>query len=268
MAIEKVEANTSGITVFDHRVSAQRIYQQYRSKQWLRDYAALIDNFIQEEYFNALEMLWGEMNVATSMHPYLTFYTKWLFGLYRPLAGASLSEFYDTGLSYDTQKIYDDAVEANGLITDEQYLKYIKFVCDYTAETWTIDYIIDFILNYCSLEDSSQILIDYDDKNEIKVLLPNSDATQEFVKLELNYRDAMGLPFGNVISFQINLDIENLKRFRIYSPFLNGWNTWWAPELKQEVNNYTIPYEVGSKFVTTGIKDDYTIPYAQAKKLR
>lgn len=221
--MERLLANNTGITVFDHSIKGGSLYQQYKKSQWLRDYQVVIDNYKQREYFNKLAELWEQIDVAESEHDYLTFYTKWLFGIYRPLSGASLSEYFDTGRSYDTGMIYDDALKANGLITAEQYLKYIKFIIDYSQETWTIDYILKFVADYCEIN-INDIIVDRSNKTEIKVILPNQDTTNEFIKVELNYRDEMGLPFGDVLSFEVNISGEQTKRYLLYSPYNAVYN--------------------------------------------
>lgn len=238
--MERLQPNSTGITVFDHAVNGGKLYQQYKKLQWLRDYQLVVDNFKQEIYFNKLAEMWDQIDVAESEHEYLTFYTKWLFGIYRPLSGASLAEYYDTGRSYDTGQIYDDAVKANGLITAEQYLKYIKFIIEYSQPTWTIDYILRWVADYCDIN-INEIRVDYSNKNEIKVILPNSDVTNEFVKVELNYRDEMGLPFGNVISFEVDLTGEKPKRHLLYSPY-NGVFNKYANDKLFKNSDYPIAY--------------------------
>lgn len=219
--LTSASANNSGIKIFDVRAPSQRIYQQYRAQQWLRDYAVLIDNFIQENYFSILESMWDEIDVADSEADYLTFYTKWYFGLFRPLGGSSIAEFYDAGIRYDMDKKYDDASKANGLITAEQYLKYIKFIYDYSQETWTIDYIIRFVADYCGIS-PTDIELDYSNKNEIVVILPQLDKCGDFIKLEISYREAMCMPFSNIVTFNLKQDdgipdsADNIAQMRTY----------------------------------------------------
>lgn len=188
--------------VFDLKVRGQYIYQQYRSLTWLRDYAGFIDSYIQITYYDSLQEMWDTMNVAESEDPYLTFYTKWLFGLYRPLGGASVSDYFDIGLPYDSSRIYDDASENNGLILADEYLKYIKFIYDYSEPTWSLDYIMRFAADYCDIS-PLEITIDLSDKNSVVFVLPPTQKTQDFTKIIINYADEMCLPFGNVINFKV-----------------------------------------------------------------
>lgn len=245
--MERLSGNTTGITVFDKELSGGKLYQQYKKLQWLRDFQLVVDNMKQDMYFNKLVDMWETIDVAESDHQYLTFYTKWLFGIFRPLSGASLSEYFDTGKSYDTNQIYDDALQANGLITAEQYLKYIKFIIDYSKETWTLDYILSFVADFCEIS-PNEIEVDYKDKTEIKVILPNTTTTNEFVKLELNYRDAMGLPFGNVITFQVKLNIGLPRRYIVYSPYSKGFSLF-DSGATDKVSSYSVQYKKGDLLI-------------------
>lgn len=190
------------ISPFSQTTRGQYIYQQYRGLQWLRDYANFIDKYIQNKYYNKLESMWDAIDVAASQSPFLTYYTKWYFGLYRPLGGASISDYYDIGLSYDNNRIYDDAQDINGLIGPEEYLKYIRFIYDYSQQTWTLDYLMSFASDYCQIP-IDNITLDLSDIKQVQIILPITDRTQEFAKLVINYYDEMCLPFGNVVNFKV-----------------------------------------------------------------
>lgn len=241
MAISKTQALTTGITIFDHQFDGTTIYQQYRSHQWLRDYSQVVANLKQELYSNQLATMWETINVAGSESDYLTYYTKWLFGLYRPLGGASLAEYYDTGRRFDSDMIYDDAQSSNGLITAEQYLKYIKFIIDYQQPTWTMDWVIKFVSEYCNV-DPDEIGVDFSDKTQIGISLPLSDVTNEFVKLEINYRDEMGLPFGNVLSFIVRTETDILERYVVYSPYNCVFKKFQSDLITKANSKYSISY--------------------------
>ena len=239
------------IDIFATKARGQYIYNQYQSAEWLKAYSKFIDGYIQETYFDKLKEMWDTIDVGTSLHEYLTFYTKWYFGLFRPLGGASISDYFDIGLLYDNGRIFDDAQDANGLITGEQYLKYIKFIYDYTYETWHIDYILAFIADYCDIS-PTDIFLNYDFKEECRILIPASEKAQDFVKLVINYYDEMCLPFSNIINFLIMSDTDEAWRGIMYTPYteVKSLKEWYSPleKYKQKNSNYVVDYKLNDKF--------------------
>lgn len=239
------------IDIFNVKARGQYIYNQYQSAEWLKAYSKFIDEYIQENYFDKLKEMWDTIDVAESLNPYLTFYTKWYFGLFRPLGGASISDYYDIGLLYDNNRIFDDSQDANGLITGEQYLKYIKFIYDYTYETWHIDHLLAFVADFCNLS-PTDIYLDFSFKEEIRVQIPAFEATQDFVKLVINYYDEMCMPFPNIINFLIISDSTETWRGIIYTPYTEArqLKEWYSSLDKYKAKNdaYTVDYSVKNKF--------------------
>lgn len=237
------------VDIFQTKAQGQYIYQQYQKLEWLKKYAKFIDEYIQKNYFDKLKSMWETMDVGESLDPYLTFYTKWLFGLYRPLGGASISDYYDLNLLYDNGRIFDDAQEADGLIQGEDYLKYIKFIYNYTQETWHIDHIIAFVADYCKI-DPTDIYVDYSNKNVIKIKIPSTALTgADFIKLTINYYDAMCLPFPNVLDFVLMQETDDFWRGIIYTPYteLKSLKEWYSPLEKYKAKNdkYSVLYSFG-----------------------
>lgn len=248
--------------VFATKIRGQYIYQQYQSVEWLKKYAKLIDEYIQTNYFNALETMWANIDIKDSMHEYLTFYTKWYFGLYRPLEGTSLSERYDLGLFYDSEKIYDDAQDANGLIKGELYLKYLKFCLDYTYETWHIDHIVAFVANYCEI-DPTQIEVSYEYLNEIRIRIPSTENSQAFIKMVLVNYDAMCLPYPNVLNFMVYSDTYNAWRGIVYSPYspINQFPRFDSEVKITKIDGNMCIYEIADIFTNTQENFSYNATY-------
>lgn len=242
------------IDIFKEKVKGQYIYQQYQRLEWLKRYAKFIDDYIQANYFDKLQEMWETMNVAESLDPYLTFYTKYLFGLYRPLGGASISEYYDLNLLYDNDVIFDDALIANGLITADQYLKYIKFIYDYSQETWHIDHIIAFTADYCNIT-PEMIYVDYTDLNRIKVKIPSvALAGADFIKLIINYYDEMCLPFPNILDFSLMQENDDYWRGILYHP--NNSIYWsFCSDKKYANTSYNISYDVDDVYTRKEVID-------------
>lgn len=251
------------VDIFKTDAKGQYIYQQYQKLEWLKKYAKFIDNYIKTNYFDKLKSMWETMDVGESLDPYLTFYTKWYFGLFRPLASASMSEFYDIGRLYDNDMIYDDAQEADGLVSGEDYLKYIKFIYDYTQETWHIDHIVAFVADYCNIY-PTLIYVDYSNKNMIKIKIPSSTVMgADFIKLMINYYDAMCLPFPNVIDFVQMNETEDFWRGIIYTPYTDfkGLKEWYSPldKYKAKNNKYAEQQSVTEDRTYQCIKDDKSV---------
>lgn len=252
------------IDIFATKAKGQYIYQQYQSAEWLKQYSAFIDEYIQKTYFSALQEMWDTMNVAESLHAYLTFYTKWLFGLYRPLGGAAINEYYDIGLLYDNGKIFDDSQNADGLIQGNDYLKYIKFIYDYTYETWSVDYIIKFVADYCNVSETD-IGLDYSYPNEIRITMPPTNKTQDFVKLVINYYDEMCLPYPAILNFVVRDENDKLWQGLYYNPYNPVFNRFYSDK-KHSNTNYTISYDVDDVYtrkevIDGGVFNQYHILY-------
>lgn len=238
-----------GIDVFNITAKGQYIYQQYQRLEWLKKYAKFIDDYIQTNYFDKLSEMWDTINVAESLDPYLTFYTRYLFGLHRPLGGASITDFYDLDLLYDNARIYDDSQEADGLIDGEQYLKYIKFIYDYTYETWQLDHILAFVANYLGDIDPTDIYIDFSTtKNTIKIRIPaQSVAVNDFIKLTIKYYDEMCLPFPAVLDFVLKQESDTIWRGIKYSPYNAVYNQFpaeWANNYGANPTDYSMSENV------------------------
>lgn len=205
------------VDIFQEKIKGQYIYQQYQKLEWLKKYALFIDKYLQETYFDKIKEMWDTMNVAESLHPYLTFYTKWYFGLYRPLSGASVNEYFDINLLYDNDVLFDDAINANGLIEGDDYLAYIKFIYDYSQPVWNIHYIMEFIASYCEIK-PNELYLDYNDPNYIKIKIPyTAHKAQDFIKMVINNYDEMCLPFPNIIDINIMQEADDFWRGILYT---------------------------------------------------
>lgn len=205
------------MAIYDLKVRPKYVYQQYRSEQWLLDFFSFLDEYIQKNYYDTLDSYINARDILHSNSEYLTFYTRYLLGLYRPLGSASISNYFDIGYLYDKggkdlpqdNLIYDDAAVYDGTISQAQYLTYLRFVCNYDYEICNIDYVCNFVAQWCGIN-ISDIKIELGDEGDItpgpkiKIILPLSTATQDFVKLTFNYSDVMGWPKGVDLDFRIS----------------------------------------------------------------
>lgn len=180
------------------------LYEQYKSCLWVKKFFEIYQNQIVKNYFERLNDYMKAINVVESDSSFLTFYTRYLFGLHRPLGGASIQDFYDIGKLYDEDipNIYDDATSSEGLITRDQYYTYIKYIYNYSQESWTPDYMARFIAEYCGDFQPNDIAIK-PRHLEVTFILPNSETAKDFLKVIEVYGDEMGLPFKNIYNFKI-----------------------------------------------------------------
>ncbi len=187
-------------------------YQQYSKVKWLEDYMKCVNTFRDELFIDYIENTFlPAINIRTSKEPYLAYYIQYMFGLYRPLGAASVNSFYDTGEKYDSVSatgkpiIYDDSEEYNGRISMREFLILLRFALNYGQEVINLPYIINFVAEICDIE-VTEIEVTYPNKETIKITMPNNVATQNFLKMTINYFDWLGLPFGVNLDFAISED--------------------------------------------------------------
>lgn len=211
--------------IFDTKVRPKYVYQQYRSEQWLIDFFSFLDEYIQVNYYDKIDSYIEARDILHSNSDYLAFYTRYLLGIYKPLGSASISNYYDIGYVYDkgepdvdssvpsseSNLIYDDAALYDGTISQDQFITYLRFVCNYEYDICNLDYVCNFVAAWCGIK-IEQIKIELGDKSvnelvpgpKIKITLPLSIATQDFVKLTFNYGDVMGWPKGVDLDFRVD----------------------------------------------------------------
>lgn len=187
-------------------------YQQYSKVKWLEDYMKCINQFRNELFIDYIENTFlPSINIRVSKEPYLAYYIQYVFGLYRPLGAASVNSFYDTGEKYDSVSatgkpiIYDDSEEYNGRIGMKEFLILLRFTLNYGQEVVNLPYILNFVAEICDIK-VTEIKVAYPDEETIKIIMPNNVATQNFLKMTINYWDWLGLPFGVNLDFSISED--------------------------------------------------------------
>lgn len=183
-------------------VKPSYVYQQYRGEQWLIDFFNVIDSLKQEDYYNNIEKYINIRNIVNPIDDnYLSFYTKYLLGVYRPIGGNSVANYFDLNDYYDEELSYDDSIDFNGKITMEDFSVYLAYIYNYSYEIFNIDYLCRFIASWCNIF-ISEIKINLDTPNKIIIKLPSNQKNADFIKLVINYFNEMGFPFG------VDLDIR------------------------------------------------------------
>lgn len=198
------------MAVVDLKVKPQYLYQQYRSEQWLLDFFKLLDDYKQENYYSRITEFIEARDILHSNSDYLTFYTKYLLGIDKPLGSASIANYYDTGDTYDesgeSQKPlqYDDSAIYDGTITQAQYITYLRFIFNYSYEICNLDYICNFVAAWCKIPIDSIKVQYFKNSSRIMISLPLTTETVDFVKLTINYGDVMGWPKGVFLDFKVD----------------------------------------------------------------
>lgn len=215
------------MAVTDLTVKPQYLYQQYRSEQWLLDFFKLLDDYKQENYYNRITEFIEARDILHSNSDYLTFYTRYLLGIYKPLGSASIANYYDTGDIFDkggvdlydiyggrsdeseepkepeSDLVYDDSAIYDGTISQDQYITYLRFILNYGYEICNLDYICNFVAAWCKIS-IEEIQVEYfKDSSRIMFTLPLTTVTSDFVKLTINYNDVMGWPKGVFLDFRV-----------------------------------------------------------------
>lgn len=202
------------MAVTDLQVKPQYLYQQYRSEQWLLDFFRLLDDYKQENYYNRITEFIEARDILHSNSDYLTFYTKYLLGIDKPLGSASIANYYDTGDTYDESGeskkplVYDDSAIYDGTITQAQYITYLRFIFNYGYEICNLDYLCNFVATWCKIPIDSIRVQYFKNSSRIMITLPLTTETSDFVKLTINYNDVMGWPKGVFLDFKVDGSIQ------------------------------------------------------------
>lgn len=182
-------------------------YDEYATSQALKDlFTALSEEL--NEMIQDINSNIEAMSILNSTHEYLEFYALYYLGLVRPIGNArdiTSTSYYDTVTDYDSNAVYDSATPERPTVSGVNFLKYLKFIYDYRYETWTLDYILKFILEWG--EKSMSI-----NPNDIKVTLgscititlPNTSAALDVFGVIIANREAMQLPPFPSLKFAIS----------------------------------------------------------------
>lgn len=160
MQINEVEVNTN---IFTIEAIRPYLYEQYKNIEGLEGLVEALANYIQDNYFSKILEMWSCRDIARSLSPYLTFYSRYYLGIIRPIQVDSgdmdteidtdtVKNLYDTAVKYDMRFIYDDFYQSKPFITAAQFITFLRFIYDYSRLTWTHDYIISYASKMTGVE--------------------------------------------------------------------------------------------------------------------
>ncbi|HEC1823344.1 TPA: hypothetical protein R1765_001968 [Campylobacter coli] len=223
--------NELNIDVFKLQKQKLYLFQQYKKHEWIQKFFNLIDKIIQERYYNALKDMWSERDILRSSSLYLIFYARYYLGIIRPININSSDEstedpsdttlhIYDANVRYDTRWIYDDYYQANPGISAALFNSFLRFILDYSQETWTHDYIIKLAAEWCKQDPTDVKIIFKPDKVQYS-LIATTDA-REFVASHKNDAYDMNMPFFDCYEFILG---DHTKKADSLNDLMLGYET-------------------------------------------
>ena len=132
-------------------ISSNYVYQQYNKIDWINKYFSIEQELIEKYFFNTINDYFLAMDIQHSNSQYITFYLLYMFGIQRPNSSASLLNYYDIGLEFDTGIRYDDSQNYAGKLNQKEYLIYLHYILNYSYSLWNIDFLISFICEWAGI---------------------------------------------------------------------------------------------------------------------
>ena len=177
-------------------ISSNYVYQQYNKIEWINKYFSIEQELIETYFFNVINDYFLAMDIQQSNSQYITFYLLYMFSVQRPNSSASLLNYYDIGLEFDTGIRYDDSQNYSGKLNQQEYLIYLHYILNYSYSIWNIDFLVSFICEWSGIN-KNDITLDLSKINTIKINVNqvNKDLIL-FQQLLINYKSQLGIPLG------------------------------------------------------------------------
>ena len=182
--------------------------RQYKNDKGLDDLCNAVKKEI-DSYIAVFNSYLDKINLRHSKEAYLEFYALHYLGIYRPTgnsADASTIFSWDNDVKgqseFDLTNTYDSAKPDKPTITTANFLKYLKFIYDYSYETWTIDYVIKILVEWgVPLEN---ITINAQHKSKpITLEVKTTTEAVDIVAVLRGYADTIGLPPTSSLQFKL-----------------------------------------------------------------
>lgn len=170
------------------------LYYQYQDVPALEELFEVIRKFINREYFGLVLEMVRDTSVENARSNYLSFWSQYFLGLYKPLGAASANLHYDTEEQYDGIIQYDEADVYDGTISLEHFKHYLKFILDYSREIINLDTFVSFIVEQIGCVKADVVVEQTWDGITLRV--PQTQGSSDFLRLYNAYYNDLGLPYG------------------------------------------------------------------------
>lgn len=178
-------------------------YFQYRNSNALKEFFHIIHEYIEQNYFRAIESWLYELNFHNDYlaSDYNRYFLENMLGIYKPLGSSALSVYYDGGKEYDeVGLIYDDSTVYDGTIKEELFKAFARYITDFQNPRVTIMELQRFIAEWCGVKESDVLW--KSSPKEIVIFIPAGYTGNELQKILKAYYNELGLPFGITIDFR------------------------------------------------------------------
>lgn len=126
-------------------------YRQYNSDSTINAYFLFLKKRIYNTLQQRLDLLKQISYSYDGDNTYIQFFYENLFSLQRTFGETKVNNQYDTGKKYDTGLIYDDTT-FDGFLDLDYYKILIKYLLDYSEESYTLGWLYGFVCEFCVLE--------------------------------------------------------------------------------------------------------------------
>ena len=185
--------------------SQSKPYIQYHKNRGINEFFSIFNNEINSSYFGDFDFF-KNINIKESASEFLEFYAKNYLNITRPIAsGLDIkgSTIYDLETLYDKDFIYDNKVFVRPTIDLQDFLKYLRFVFDYSNDTITTEAILRFIYDWDSSLEYGDIKIIFN-ANSLTIQMPQTHIKiTNLYTIFLVNRQAMGLPPESCLKFEL-----------------------------------------------------------------
>lgn len=212
------ESNEINLNVFITEAIKPYIYEQYKNIDGIDSVIEILANHIQKKYFTDIKEMWDARDIARSISPYLSFYSRYYLGIIRPIAmdasdvdteisTDTVKNLYDTGIRYDTRYQYDDFYESQPFISAGQFITFLRFCYDYAQITWTHDFMIRYA---AAMTDTDPIDVKMKFfPNKVVYYTIGITKARDFVTAHKNDAYQMNMPACNCYEFQLGDHIRH-----------------------------------------------------------
>ena len=185
-------------------------YIQYQKNQGLNDLFRVVSNMIYDNAQYFLTSWQNATNIRESQSEFLEYYAKYFLGLTRPISsGISVegSTLFDLKTDYDSGFIYDNQVFTSPTIDLEDFLKYLKFIYDYSYDTLTLEQILLLIYDWDKNLIFGDVSVEFGDT--ITIQAPSTTKIENLFNIINVNRNTMGLPAQSILNFTTYLKKED-----------------------------------------------------------
>lgn len=171
------------------------IYRQYITDAAMNSYFSFLKKRLYTLIEDRVRLLNSISYENNDLGTYIQFFYENLFGLQRTFGESRVKHAYDTGKKYDEGNLYDD-VDFDGFLDLRYYKLLIKYLLDYSEESFTLGWLYAFVCEFCELEPNEvQIEEHY---SYLVINIPNNIGGQILQNIFLDKKTYLNTPIEDI----------------------------------------------------------------------